>query len=241
MIYIIMGLSLLFMATGFIVTEKNAKYLLSGYNTMSSEDRIKVDIRAYIGYFRKFHLFLGISLLMVGISLTYFINANAGGIFITIYPILAYFYFVTTGSKYAKGFSNKGQTVGLVVLAGTLLIVIGLLGYGMKEDRLVINSNGMELTGSYGETLTQSEIQSMKLVNQLPEISIKTNGFALGSIRKGYFKTKEGEVVKLIMNAESRRIMLITKNSGEKIYYTPKNPLNEEWVDKIKEVFPNIQ
>jgi hypothetical protein len=44
MIYAILGTSLLFVAIGFIVDEKNAKYLLSGYNTMNEEDRQKVDI-----------------------------------------------------------------------------------------------------------------------------------------------------------------------------------------------------
>jgi hypothetical protein len=39
-------------------------------------------------------------------------------------------------------------------------------------------------------------------VNELPEISIKkTNGFALHTIKKGNFKTKNGENVKLLINS----------------------------------------
>ena len=41
MIYVIIGMSVLFVAIGFLVTERNAKYLLAGYNTMSEEERKK--------------------------------------------------------------------------------------------------------------------------------------------------------------------------------------------------------
>lgn len=61
MIYVITGISLLFVAIGLIVTKRNAKYLLSGYNIINEEDRKKVDSKAYIPYFRNFHIFLGIS------------------------------------------------------------------------------------------------------------------------------------------------------------------------------------
>lgn len=78
MITVFVGISLLFIAIGFIVTENNAKYVLSGYNTMNEEDRKKVDIKKYIPYFRNFHIFLGISYLVLGLTLTFFINENAG-------------------------------------------------------------------------------------------------------------------------------------------------------------------
>jgi len=47
MIFIIILLSLLFIVIGFIVTENNAKSLLSGYNTMSEEDRKLFDLKSY--------------------------------------------------------------------------------------------------------------------------------------------------------------------------------------------------
>jgi hypothetical protein len=107
MIYIITGLSLLFLATGFIVTEKNAKYLLSGYNTMGEEEKKKFDIKAFIPWFRKFHIFLGVSFFIFGTTLTYLVGKNAGGIFLVVYPILAYIYFIWTSNRYSKGPISK--------------------------------------------------------------------------------------------------------------------------------------
>ena len=93
MIYGMIGLSLVFVAIGFIVTESNAKYLLSGYNSMSEEDRKKVDLHSYLQKFKKFHVGLGLSFLIIGSAILYGIGQHAVGIFIVGYPILAYLYF----------------------------------------------------------------------------------------------------------------------------------------------------
>src|SRR5690606_38169549 len=114
MIYTLIGMSLLFVAIGFIVTENNAKYLLSGYSTMSGEERKKVNIKEYIPYFKKFHIFLGASFLVFGLALTYFIDEIAGGIFLAVYPILAYIYFIVSSSKYSKGLSTKWNRAGVI-------------------------------------------------------------------------------------------------------------------------------
>ncbi|HBK84391.1 MAG TPA: hypothetical protein DDZ41_12505, partial [Flavobacterium sp.] len=51
MIITITLLSLVFIGIAFLVTENNAKYLLSGFNTMSEDERQKFDIKSYIAYF----------------------------------------------------------------------------------------------------------------------------------------------------------------------------------------------
>jgi len=240
MIYVLIGMSLLFAAIGFIVTENNAKYLLSGYNTMSEEDRKNVDIKTYIPYFKKFHIFLGISFLILGTAFTYLIGENAGGIFLAVYPILAYIYFIAASSKYSNGLNTKWNKAGIIVLIGTLLFVTGLLGYGLKDSRLTFDSQHIVFKGSYGETLAPYEIQSVELVSQLPEITLKTNGFALGMIKKGYFKTKKGEVVKLILNSDSKPLILLTKTNGKKIYYSAKDKSNKELINDMKKTLPDL-
>ena len=126
MLYAIIGMSLLFVAIGFIVTENNAKYLLSGYNTMSEAERKQFDIKTFISYFRKFHIFLGSSFLVFGLILTYFVNPNVGGIFLGIYPLLAYFFLVWKSFKYSKVMSTKKNKISIYILVGTLIFVIGI-------------------------------------------------------------------------------------------------------------------
>lgn len=237
----LIGLSLLFVAIGFIVTESNAKYLLAGYNTMSEEERKKVDIKAYIPYFRKFHVFLGVSFFVIGTLLTYFINENATGIFLGGYPILAYIYFIVTSTKYFNGgiYSGKNKT-GIFILTGALIFVIIILGLGLKENKLIMHNNSIEFEGSYGEIVPRTEIKSIELVNDKPKITLKTNGFALGSVKKGYFKTDKGETVKLILNADNKPYILLTKSDGNKIYYSSKEESNEKLLQQIKKTLPGI-
>ncbi len=102
MIYLLIGIGILFVSIGFLVTENNARYLLSGYNMMSKEDQKKVALKPYLQKFRKFHLFLGFSFSFLGIALIYFTEELAAQVFMVAYPILAYIYFVTTNLKTFK-------------------------------------------------------------------------------------------------------------------------------------------
>jgi hypothetical protein len=240
MSYVIIGMSLLFVAIGFIVTEDNAKYLLSGYNTMNEEDKKKVDIKSYIPYFRKFHVYFGISFLIFGLTLTYLICENVGGIFLGVYPILAYLYLIWSSSKYSKGLSTKSNKIGIFVLLGVLMLVLGLFVMGFKEDKLIFNGEKIEFQGSYGEELAQSKVRTIELVNELPNIILKTDGFAVGSIKKGYFKTNEGEIIKLILNTDAKPYILLTMENGKKIYFSSKEKSNKQIYNELKKTLPNI-
>jgi hypothetical protein len=163
MIYVFIGMSLLFVAIGFMVTENNAQYLLAGYNTMSPEERKQFDLKSFIPFFRKFHLFLGISFLAIGLALYYLGSAHAGGIFLGLYPISAYVYFTWKANTFSKGLNTKWTKAVMYVLAGTFVFVFGLLGLGFKEDKLMVDAEKIRIEGSYGEEITSPDIALVTL------------------------------------------------------------------------------
>jgi hypothetical protein len=110
----------------------------------------------------------------------------------------------------------------------------------MKEDKLVVATHQIKLQGSYGEILPETAIRSIELTSELPDIVLRTNGFALGETRKGYFRTKEGETVKLLLHSAKKPYIAITKQSGERIFFSSKNESNEELYQKIKQALPGI-
>jgi len=240
MLYVLIGMSLLFVAIGFTVTEKNAKYLLSGYNTMGKAGRKKFDIKAYILFFRNFHIFLGISLLILGVVTTCTINENTGGIFIVLYPIIAYLYFLLASSRFSTETPTKRSKVRVIILMATLIFVAGLLAYGFQENKLAFDPEKIEIRGIYGETIPRSKTQSIELVNNLPTITLRSNGFALGSIHKGFFRTNEGKIVKLILNSDNKPYLLITKTNGKKIYFSAKKQSNAQLLNDIKTTLPDV-
>lgn len=237
MIYVILGLGILFCAIGFIVTESNAKYILSGYNTMSEEERKKVDIKAYIPYFRNFHIFLGISLAAIGSILFYFFDPDWSGIFLGIYPILAYTVFIWRGLRFSTDSNRMPAYFAIVILLG----VTGLISYqfinDIKENEIRVKTNSIEISGSYGEEINKSDIKNVELVNKLPAMSARTNGVAMETIKKGYFRTEKGEAVKLLINSTDNPVILITKKNNFKIYYSAKEHSNEKiYRELIKEL-----
>ena len=102
MYFVIIGMSILYVIIGYVLTEKNAKYLLAGYNTMSEKERARFDLKAFLPFFRKFHLYFGFSHLILGMII-YLISEKAVGIFMGSYPVVAYLYFVwASNNQFSK-------------------------------------------------------------------------------------------------------------------------------------------
>ena len=98
--YLLFFTAILFIALAFILTENSAKYLLAGYNTMSADERKKVNIKGLIAYFKSFFIFLGISLLMIGLLANYYLTENLAGLIISVYITLACIYLVISSRKF---------------------------------------------------------------------------------------------------------------------------------------------
>lgn len=240
MTYVIIGMGLFLVAIGFVVNVKNARYLLSGYNTMSEENRKKVDIDSLIAYLRKFQVFLGLSLIVFGLALIWLFGEIAGALFLAIYPIVAYMYFIWDSRKFSRGLPHRWHWVSIIILVAALVFVGVLFASGLKEDKLLVAEDAIIVEGSYGSKLATTDIRSVVLVDSIPPIVMKSNGFAVGAIRKGYFKTRDGEVVRLILNSSQVPCILITLTTGEKIYYAAADVAGADIYDQIRVAFPEV-
>jgi hypothetical protein len=228
MVWIIIFLSLLFIGIGFLINSKNAENLLAGYNTLSIEKRKNVDLHGYLRLFKKFHLFLGFSLMVFGLGLYLLGDETVLIFFITIYPILAYLIFIIMGMRFDKNPSDFKKYAGVLVLVISLILVIYMMIQGMKENELIISNNNISMEGMYGEHMAFEEIAEIKLVEGLPKITKKSNGFAVGVVRKGYFKTDEGEKVKLILNGDQVPLIYILKKDSTKLYFSSNTSDNQK-------------
>ena len=102
MVYVLIAISSIVIGLALLLTEGNAKYLLAGYNSMSVEEREKIEIKGLVSYFRNFHLFLGSSFLIISLLLIFYVGETAGTVFICVYPVVAEIYFVVSAAKYRK-------------------------------------------------------------------------------------------------------------------------------------------
>lgn len=220
MLIIALILSLIFGGIGFIVTKSNAPYLLSGYNTMSAEEQQSVDIDSYLRFFKRFHLILGLSL-FGGVCLLSLININWASVFMTVYPLAAYLYFLIRGASFYKSLSQKHKLVTYLVGGILVTTIVGLLVFSFtdyKSSELTLHGQKLEITGSFGISLSRQQVYEQALVDQIPPISYKTNGFAADNYAKGSFKTKDGRAVRLFVNKQLSPYLLIKSAQGD-IYY----------------------
>jgi len=234
MIYVALLLSVIFFSVGFIVTKNNAKYILSGYNTMSEAKRATFDLDGYLKFFKRFHIVLGISLFL-GTVLISLINSNWASMFMTLYPLIAYMYLIIAGNKYN---ADKGRKMTSYVVGGAALFVAAFVVISQFSDyetsELVLKDNVLEIKGSFGVTMTKQEILDQKLINELPEISYKSNGFAAGDFAKGSFKLKNGREVKLYVNKKVSPVILLNTSKGD-VYYNSDNGDVPELYKKIQQ------
>lgn len=229
--------SIIFIGLAFLVNEKNAKYLLAGYNTMSQEERQKFDIKSYIPFFRKFHIFLGISLFIICLAIHKLVNPDWSFIVMVTYPLLAYVFFIWKGNQFSKSSDRKQKrknNIALWIVIVTFLAISAMLHHSMQDNTLEIHPNTIEIKGEYGTKLQKNEIKSVELVDKLPKITAKINGVALESIKKGYFKTENGEKVRLLLYTQNPPFIYLTTNEGQKIYYSSKNKSNQLLFDELK-------
>jgi len=241
MIYVLIGMGVFFIILGNILTVNNASTLLAGYNTMSEAERKKVDIQAFVPYFRQFHIFLGVSFLVLGLLLHYVFGESVSGIFIAVYPLIAYAYFMWTSSQFTQGKTGVPlNKVAVYSLVGITVFLLGFIFYSLQESKLSLQSNAIAFSGLYGSTLKTYEIESIEEVASLPDITARTNGFALGATRKGFFQTTDDEKVKLMVHTETGPFVQFVKKDGQKLYYSSKNRSAAGILESLRQKYPEL-
>lgn len=231
--------AIVFFIISFVITHNNAAQLLSGYNTMTELERENVDIIGYVNYFRRFYRLFSLLYFALGTLLYYFVNVDVAGVYMVVFPLLAVMIQTLRSAKFNIQNTGKSARVAVALLIGIILLVAGLLWLGYKENKFIIQNNTLTITGIYGETIPVSQIRSTALVDEIPKISLKTNGFALGNASKGYFKTKSGERVKLLLNKKQAPYLLLVTNEGRKIYYSSDSARTKRSYTELLSVVKN--
>lgn len=218
----IIGLFLIL--TGFLV--KLFPNLIAGYNTMPKEEKANVDVKGLSSHLRNGMLIIGL-LVMLAPPLFNWLGfpsiANLS-MFFTIFGgvILT----VITAQKFNHNKPNKsslkGNWVVIPVISAAILFTFGLIVYASFSTKIEIGNENLKITGIYSTEIEISSIETVELVESLPRITLKTNGFNFGKILKGNFKTEEYGVVKLYLESFDEPSLLIVYDDGKRVYINLK-------------------
>lgn len=117
-------------------------------------------------------------------------------------------------------YKSKGFVYSLIAAA---ILISVIFYFGMKDPRVIAAGGKLEVKGIYGFT---ADIQALEVdtVYSLPEISMRTNGFAGGGVLKGKFKLSTGEKAVLFVSKSSKPYIRIRQAGQGTVYINFKNP-----------------
>lgn len=224
-IYIILGISLLFIAIGFIITPNNAKTLLSGYNSMSTQERDNFLIEDFLKFFKLFHIFLGISFFLLSFFIIELFDEIYFGLFVSIYPLLFYVYMIFRSKKFYKNNDlkkNWKENLSIIILVAVLIFIVGLFYYSIKDNHVKIENNNLIIEGIYGDIFPLDQIENVKFIDSIPKNIKKENGIIVGEIVKGNFEINSNEIALFYINNNYERVLEIQLHNQKKIFVGDK-------------------
>ena len=91
--------SVLYISISYFINQDNAKFLLSGYNTMSEDEKNRFDLINYLKFFRKFMLYVSIYTAIIYFISTIFFNIETSAIIYAIAVCIPWPYFIIISNK----------------------------------------------------------------------------------------------------------------------------------------------
>ena len=158
------------------------------------------------------------TLLVVGISvavLTLVVQlAGLSGIWSGIPLILALVVMLVYMVKFIKLGAYKGVagTIAIAVIVLVVCAIIPLLIVGNQEPEITVTDQQMQISGIYGNDYNLSDIESVTLQDECPVTTFKTNGFAMGKIKKGHFNVQNDGNCLLFLSGTGKCIRIKTKS-----------------------------
>jgi hypothetical protein len=212
---------ILFFILGWAILKKKAYWLISGFATIPKEDQEilitnglpqrtgKLLIATAVG------LFLLLPLAFT--SFKYAIEVQFGFMILFLLGGLIYL------SKYEVPHKRKRS---YVISTSLFIVVIGSLSYlsflGYQDYRFIIKNDSVEITGIYGDEWKFEEIKKVELLEKMPKVTSKQNGFGTASMAKGVFSVKDMGIACCLLRRELPPKLSILKQKKTRYLSTRK-------------------
>lgn len=234
MLMVVLGIGASFMALGFLLNENNSKYLLSGYNTMSTSEQAKFPLSKFLVAFKRFHIWLG-GLFIVGALAIERIEPDWLGYHLAFTPIVGYLGFFVRHRSFSSQLNstNKRMTyVGIGILGCTLVGMIFMFRWSEQPNTIEFDEYELVIDGPYGLEIHYNEIASVQYLDSLPEFPKRLHGIATGKASKGKFQDASGKKYLLLIDHPAREFVQITLKHGLPIIVSLQETEND-WPNQL--------
>jgi len=240
-LFILFFIPIIFILFGILIKYFKQYWLIAGYNTASKKEKEKIDIEK-LGSFIGNSMFLLAAINLSGYLLRYLGYKLLGDLTWGLFIIVIVFIVIKGQSFYKDGGATNGKMnrysliVVLIIMLPVLIFVFGLVGYGSLPNKVIVEGDLIRITGMYGTSVSKEAVTSIELLDEIPRIENKVNGFDFGHINKGTFKLKDWGKGRLYLQSNKNPYILMRYNMEEFILINYKNP---EETTKVYEMISN--
>ena len=222
---VIIFIGLLMIGLGFLL--KKSPDMIAGYNTMSRKKKKKVDIAGLSTFMRNALITIGISIIagyyffkLIGLPLI-------AECFLFVSIFFGFAFMLIKSRKYDQNKLTKTAKIVYVlifiVFAFIIVFVVGSLISGTASTKIIVDDSTVEFKGMYGLKLDKEKIESVEIIDTIPKILMRTNGFGLGVHNKGHFNLQTFGKCRLFLESDTPAYIVITTKDDEKIIVNYKD------------------
>ncbi|QWC21013.1 DUF3784 domain-containing protein [Bacillus haikouensis] len=211
----------LFSVLGWAIRYKKVYELISGFAGRSEEEKAEL-IRN--GYPQKNGTLLLLTatgmLLLLPLSFTSFtftMEVQFGFMLIFLMGGMIYL------SRYEVPRKRKrSYWISSILMIAVFALISGLTFIGYQKNELIVSNDSFKITGMYGDTWDKDKIETVELLDEMPGVTWKINGFGLSTKAKGVFKVKDYGRSLLFIKKESPYIYV--KVGGQHLFINGGSP-----------------
>jgi len=224
---------LLFLFLGWLVLSRNAYYLISGFSTRPKEEQEELIQNGSVQNTGKLLIATGVGMLVLLplhlTSFAYTMEVQFGFMLV----------FLLGGTVYLSKYEVARKRKRSYLISSSLFVivmgfVVGLYTLGTQDYEIKFTDETFEITGMYGDKWDRSTIQTVKLLDEMPPVTRKNNGFGLSTLSKGEF-TVEGYGKSLLFVRKQSSPYVYIELADETIFINGETPEEtKEWYEQLK-------
>lgn len=239
---IITGLcAVLFLVLGLLIKRGKGLMLLSGYNTMSKEERNKIDKEALSKSAGNLLLRLALESALFGVAI-YLRSAWAATalLFVLIADPLISAVIISRKTRSMQTSKNRIVITLTILFTAIVLIGVGIMFYfSEKEPKVIVSNNIIQIKAVYGLSIDDADVTDIVLIDKsMRDIGVgyRNNGYGgFGETLKGHFNSNELGHYLLFVKADSSPTIWIERDDKEDIYISfEEGEKTEELYQKLK-------
>ncbi len=191
---------------------------------MSREEKEKADLQGLGRLWFRGLISLGIILCAASLALSFLNLQTLSAIFLIFGLLLGLLVLTIMSGKHMPSSMQRKLHWSTGILAASIAGIAAFMAVSSGEPKVEFGEETITFTGLYGQQIRYDDISDLMIMDTLPAITLRTNGFALGNILKGHFSTNNSETYILLVNTDHSPYLFIGLNDGKKIYFNSKDP-----------------